>query len=284
VQALNTRTTVEVLDKLEKNEIVINGRQVLGRNRERVERVLEELKRRAGFDGNFKVISENSLKRGKGLGFSASGFAALGLAASRTLGLEIDKISLSEIVRVGAGSATRSLAGRFAIWYADKDGRSYAEQLREAKMEFSMVIIPIHLNIRTDEVHAEVATSPLFEARLRSVGKLLKRMREAIQKGDLITIAKLAEEDTLNLHAITMTSRSHLLLWKPGTLQVIQEIIRMRKQGIQAWYSIDTGPSVFINTLKEDAMKIARRLRELGFEPIISEVGGEPYLSDEHLF
>lgn len=100
----------------------------MGRDRERVETVLHALKTMAGYLGNFKVVSKNSVTEGKGLGFSASGFAS-----SASLDLDVDYASLCETVRLGAGSATRSLAGRFAMWYADKNGRSYAEQLKAQK-------------------------------------------------------------------------------------------------------------------------------------------------------
>jgi len=286
IQALNTTTTVEASDSLKENTIIINGEKQKGRDRIRVEAVLNKLKKSAEFSGNFKVVSENSLKVGKGLGFSASGFAALGLAASQALGLSLDTVSLSETVRLGAGSATRSLAGCFAIWYANRNGRSYAEQLDAPHIkEFSMVIVPVHSDVKTDEAHAEVLSSPLFKARLRNVGNLLKTMKEAIKNGDVATIGWLAEEDTLNLHAITMTGKSHMVLWEPDTLRVIKEVIQMRKEGISACYSIDTGPSVFINTYRENAEVVAKRLHEIGFRnPITSGVGGKPFLTNKHLF
>jgi phosphomevalonate decarboxylase len=286
IQAFFTTTTVETLHELRKNEITINGKQPAAKERERVEIVIEKLKELAGFTGAFKVVSENSFRIGKGLGFSASGFAALGLAASKALGLDLDTVSLSEAVRFGAGSSTRSLAGGFAIWYADRDGKSYAEQLHApADMDFSMVIMPVHSDVKTDEAHAEVLSSCLFKARLRNISGLLETMKKAIRKGDTATIGRLAEEDTLNLHAITMTGKSHMVLWEPETVHVIKEVIRMREENTPAWYSIDTGPSVFINTYAEDSQTIAKRLRETGFaNVIISKVGGRPTLTKRHLF
>jgi mevalonate pyrophosphate decarboxylase len=198
----------------------------------------------------------------------------------------LDIISLSEIVRLGAGSSTRSLAGRFAIWYANKNGRSYAEQLAApADINFMMLIVSIPSKVKTDEAHAEVLSSPLFKARLRNIDSLLEEMEKAIEKGDTATIGRLAEEDSLNLHAITMTGKSHMILWEPDTLRVIKEVIRMREENISAWYSIDTGPSVFINTYKENSKTVVNRLREIGFKNVIvSEVGGAPHLTTSHLF
>lgn len=286
IQALSTTTTVKPSTSPKKDEIIVNGKELSGTDKERVEVVLGELKGLAGFSGGFRVVSENSLGAGKGLGFSASGFAALGLAAANALGLSIDMLSLSEAVRLGAGSSTRSLAGGFAIWYADKKGRSYAEQLPTAEgMDFSMIVVPIQSNVKTDEAHAEVLSSPLFEARLSNVGSLLREMENAVKHGDVTTIGRLAEEDTLSLHAITMTGKSHMVLWEPDTVRIIKEVVQMRAEGIPAWYSMDTGPSVFINTRKKDSKTVFQRLHEIGIEnAIVSAVGDKPSLINDHLF
>jgi diphosphomevalonate decarboxylase len=284
--ALHTTTTVEATELLKENLIIINGKRAAGSDLKRVEVVLNKLRSISGHSERFKVVSQNSMTSGKGLGFSASGFAALGTAACAALGFDIDYISLSELVRLGAGSATRSLAGSFAIWYIDKNGKSYAEQLvKPEAVDLSMVIVPIHSVIRTDEAHSEVLSSPLFKARLKHVTKIIKTMEKAIKTGDIATIGRLSEEDSLNLHAITMTGKAHMVLWEPETVHIIKEVQKMRREGIPAWYSIDTGPSVFVNVSTSYVETVADRLRELGFPNIItSEVGGNPFLSGKHLF
>jgi phosphomevalonate decarboxylase len=285
-EALYTTTTVEVDNSFQENIIMLNESYVAGRNKERIETVLGELKNLAEYSGFFKVVSQNSVKTGKGLGFSASGFAALGMATSKALDLKLDYVSLSEIVRLGAGSATRSLAGGFGLWHTDKNGHSYAEQLTASNnIAFSMVIVPVPSKIRTDEAHAEVVSSPLFQARLRNIDKLLAEMKVAIRNGDTSTIGRLAEEDTLNLHAITMTGKSHMVLWEPDTIRIIREVDKLRSSGIKCWYSMDTGPSVFVNTFEKYAHIVADRFVEIGFpSAIISKVGGKPKLVDSHLF
>ena len=286
IEALTTTTTVEPLPELKKNDILINGRKTAAQETKRIETVIDKLKELASFSGGFKIVSENSLTTGKGLGFSASAFAALGLATCNALDLKLPKDQLSEIVRLGAGSSTRSLAGGFSIWYADKNGKSYAEQLQaDENMDFSMVIVPIQSNVRTDEAHAEVLSSPLFQARLRNIDSLLEKMKIAISEGDSSTIGKLAEEDTLNLHAITMTGSSHMVLWEPDTLRIMKEIINIREQGTWAYYSMDTGPSVFVNTCKANVESIVERFNDRGYDnAIVSAVGGKPFLTGNHLF
>ena len=286
VDGLQTTTTVEATNSLKEDLVMINGKKATGTDLERVEVVLGKLRSMADYSGHFKVVSQNSITNGKGLGFSASGFAALGTAACVALNFDIDYISLSGLVRLGAGSATRSLAGSFAIWYANKNGKSYAEQIvKPENVDLGMVIAPIHSSVRTDEAHSEVLSSPLFKARLKYVTKIIKTMENAIKTGDIATIGKLAEEDSLNLHATTMTGKAHMVLWEPETVRMIREVQKMRREGIPAWYSIDTGPSVFVNTFAEYVKKVADRLRRLGCSSVItSNVGGGPFLSSKHLF
>jgi mevalonate pyrophosphate decarboxylase len=139
--------------------------------------------------------------------------------------------------------------------------------------------------VKTDEAHAEVLSSCLFRARLRNIDTLLEQMKKAIHEGDTATIGKLAEEDSLNLHAITMTGKSHMLLWEPETVRIIKEIIQMREGGTPAWYSMDTGPSVFINTYKEYAEPIAERFRRIGMKNVLtSKIGDKPSLSKDETF
>jgi phosphomevalonate decarboxylase len=286
VEAMKTTTTVEVDPHLAEDTILINDISLEGKEKGRVLVVLNELRRLASVEDKIRVVSSNSIKQGKGLGFSASGFAALGVAASRALGLSLDHITLSEIVRLGAGSSTRSLAGGYALWYADRSGRSYAEQLAPPDaLDLAMVIIPIPSDVKTDEAHEEVLGSPLFDVRLKRIKEMVETMKEAINAGDVAAVSQLAEEDTLNLHATTMTGRYHMVLWEPETVRVIKEVVAMRSDQVAAWYSIDTGPSVFINTYTRNVSEVVSRIRQAGFQDIVvSNVGGSPRITDRHLF
>lgn len=286
VELLFTRTTVKVVKNNSHDAFLINGCLPPKQQRERIKTVLDRLRERARIKCAFRVSSQNSVVGAKGLGFSSSGFSALGLAAVEALGLQLDSISLQEIVRLGSGSATRSLAGGFAIWYANKNGRSYAEMLASPKdVHLTMVIVPIPNGIITDSIHKEMTTSPFFHPRLKALPKVIKSMRKAILNDDVSRIGRLAEQDSLSLHAATMTTRKGWILMRPETIQVIDEVKEMRKKGLHAWFSLDTGPSVFINTVPEDANEISAQIqRKLGLRTIISQVGGPPQISTDHLF
>ena len=286
MKSLPTITTVEAIPGLSTDKIRIDGLVPTKKEAARVHAVVDKLRTLADDMTNLRIESRNPNVDGKGLGFSASGFAALGLATSRALGLNLETDKLSEIVRLGAGSASRSLVGGFSIWYANHKGRSYAEQLASANsIRLRMLIVPIPSTMKTDKAHADVLTSPFFKARLAYVKGVLQRMRRAIGRKDVSEICRLAEVDTLNLHAITMTGKLGTVLLSPLSIRVIEEVRRLREEEmVPVWYSLDTGPSVFINTTPKAASKVERRVGALADNIMLSDPGGPAEVISRHLF
>ncbi|MEM4343740.1 MAG: hypothetical protein QXT91_05325, partial [Candidatus Caldarchaeum sp.] len=80
--AFTTTTEVEFGDFGE-STAVINGVRVSGRELQRIQTVVEYVMKLAGFEADFRVVSNNSIPLGrvKGLGFSSSGGAALAVAS-----------------------------------------------------------------------------------------------------------------------------------------------------------------------------------------------------------
>jgi phosphomevalonate decarboxylase len=209
------------------------------------------------------------------------------MAASNALNLKMDMTHLSEIARLGAGSASRSLVGGFAIWYANRNGRSYAQQLDDGtRVKLAMGIVPMASPVKTDMAHEESVASPFFKARVKDVKAALPKMISAIKRGDLSKVCSLAEADSLSLHSVTMTGTRRLVLVAPETISVIRRVRAMREdEGIPVWYSLDTGPSVFINTQPEYLQQVCKDIGSNVHVPVIkSEVGGSARLVDEHLF
>jgi phosphomevalonate decarboxylase len=286
MKALDTVTTVETDNSLRRDSIRINGTVPTTGEKARARVVIDKLRELAGEKTRVRVESRNANVKGKGLGFSASGFAALGLSTSKALGLSLEPRELSEVVRLGAGSAARSLVGGFSIWYANRNGRSYAEQLASpGSIGLRTLIVPIPSKIKTDRAHADVLTSPFFRARLVYLRRILQRMRSAIERRNVSEICRLAEVDTLNLHAITMTGRLETILVSPLSIRIMDEVRRLREEeGVPVWYSLDTGPSVFINTTPKAASKVEKRIKALTDTVISSDPGGPAEIISRHLF
>ena len=286
-KALPTITTVEFSRDFPRDDVLIDRKIPLRKERDRVLVVVNKLRRLSGSKSlKARVESQNPRVKGKGLGYSASGFAALGRAAAKALDLPIDTQRLSEVVRLGAGSASRSLTGGFSIWYANKNGRSYSEELAEAKgIKMRTIIAPIESDVKTDRAHADVVWSPFFRPRLTYLRKVLPKMKRALSQKDVESIAELAEEDTLNLHAVTMTGRLGMVLFSPLSIEIIREVRRLRQEeDIPAWFSLDTGPSVFINTTKDAAPTVRKIISKITKTVLVSDPGGPAEIVNKHLF
>jgi diphosphomevalonate decarboxylase len=232
------------------------------------------------FDGTkIRVESKNIPKlSAKGLGFSSSAGAALALACHHTLiGGKPNYMELSRVARLFAASAARSLVGGYSRLYAGKNDReTYAERFADNRdLDLRMVIVPLPATIKTEEAHKEVESSPFFKSRIESAQKRSDEMEKAILGGDFKSVGELAEQDTLELHSITMTGRNRLIILTADTINVITKVRELRSNSVDAYFSMQTGPSVFINTTERDQEKVRSTITKMGYKTILSGVGGE---------
>jgi diphosphomevalonate decarboxylase len=286
-KGLTTTATVDFDGRYLEDLIEINGAVATGNEARRVTAVIDPLRKLAKNKHHFKLVSANNLTKVKGVGYSAAAFASIALAASTALNLKSDLSHLSEIARLGSGSASRSLVGGFAIWYANKNGRSFARQLDDGtRVKLAMGIVPLASDVKTELAHEESVSSPFFTARVKEVKTQVSRMLRAIRKGDVNEVCRIAEEDSLSLHAVTMTGRRGLVLMSPETVNVINRVKAMREdKDIPVWYSLDTGPSVFLNTQPGYLDAVVEDIQNrANLQVIKSEVGGAAHTIRHHLF
>ena len=286
-KGLTTTATVDFDRRYSEDLIEINGAQAKGNEAKRVLAVIDPLRRLAKNKDHFRLASANNLTKVKGVGYSAAAFASIALAASTALNLECELSHLSEIARLGSGSASRSLVGGFAIWYANKNGRSFARQLDDGtRVKLAMGIVPLASDVKTELAHEESVSSPFFAARVKEVKAEVPKMLRAIRRGDVNEVCRLAEDDSLSLHAVTMTGGTGLVLVSPETINIIRRVKALREsQGVPVWYSLDTGPSVFLNTQPEHLDTVCHDIQDnLNLQVIKSEVGGSARTIDQHLF
>jgi phosphomevalonate decarboxylase len=279
-----SHTTLE-FGRFKKDTAFIDGKKLSGRELERVISVVDEVRRRSGLEFRFKMVSKNNFPSNVGLGASASGFAALAVAASKASGLKLSLEQLSVIARRGAGSATRSVTGAFSRWRAGfEDEESYSFQIASEDFQMGIVVALIPAFKFTENAHKAVLTSPFFHSRLAFVHGALAEMENAIRKHNIEKIGVLAERDSLILHGITMTSVDEMMLWQPETVKVILEVRKMRSEGLPAYFSIDTGATVYVNTKPRHVREVEDRIKELDIETIRCGVGGSAKLTEKHLF
>ncbi len=281
---LITHTTVS-FEESEEDTLIVDGSPVHGRGLERALSVLEEVRRLARLSLRARVVSTNNFPSNVGLGASASGFAALAVAAAEAAGLELRPQETSIIARRGAGSAARAVTGAFSKWRSgSSDEESYAYQLASEELRMGIIVALVEAYKDTEAAHQEVLGSPFFSARLAEIPRMLAEMELAIAQRDVGKICELAEKDTLLLHGITMTGPQEMLLWTPETLTVIMAVKRMREEGVPAFFSIDTGATVYVNTPPDHVEEVEAGIRELGVRTMRCWVGGPARVVNDHLF
>lgn len=279
-----SHTTVEFGDYL-RDTAVVDGRLLESRELERVVSVMEEIRRRADLSKRFKMVSNNNFPSNVGLGASASGFAALAVAGCQAVDLKLSLEQISVIARRGAGSATRSVTGAFSRWRAGhEDEESYSYQIASEEFQMGIVVALIPAFKFTESAHRAVLGSPFFHSRLAYVHGALAEMENAIRKRDIEKIGMLAERDSLILHGITMTGLDEMILWRPETVSVILEVRKMRSEGIPAFFSIDTGATVYVNTRPDLVETVKAKISALGVKTLTCGVGGSAKVVEEHLF
>ncbi len=228
---------------------------------------------------DFRIDSRNLPSgKAKGIGYSSSAGASLTLLCHKLLvGGSPNLESLSKTARLFAASASRSLVGGFSRLYAGQDDEgTYAEKFAdEGDLDLRMVIVPLPSTVRTEDAHREVLGSPFFKARIESAQRRCDEMQKAILGNDLDAVGRLAERDTLELHSITMTGDNGLIIMSEDSLRIIRRVLKLRQEGVKAYYSMQTGPSVFVNTSQKYQHSVAVAIEGLGYKAYLSGVGKE---------
>ena len=76
-----------------------------------------------------------------------------------------------------------------------------------------------------------------------------------------------------------------MVLFSPLSIEIMREVRRLRREeDIPAWFSLDTGPSVFINTTKDAASTVRRSISKIAKTVLVSDPGGPAEIVNKHLF
>jgi len=288
---LRTVTTVEFSPALAEDEIEVDGVEPFPGAKARIVAHLDRLRTLAGKPLKARVASVNDFPTGVGLASSASGFAALTLAAAAALEIGLEDRELSALARLGSGSATRSIWGGYVEWVAGTEHEeSFASQIAPPEhweiCDCIALVSTETKEVASSEGHKLAKSSPLYSARLSQVKEDLDRVRKAILSRDFESLGSVAEREALSLHAIMMTSQPSLLYWTPATVRVIKEVRNWREEGRSVYFTIDAGPNLHLLTLPSGVEEIERALGKVEGvkQVIVCRPGQGAGLIEEHLF
>lgn len=215
---------------------------------------------------HFKIRSSNSFPHSAGIASSASSFSSMALCLcqiSRNVTEIEDDDALflrnaSRLARLGSGSACRSVYGGWVLWGeipAIKCSSDYYANPLEYSSDNTFndyydAILVVDSGIKqvnSSRGHKLMENNPFREIRsaasFRNVDDLLK----ALQSGDEKTFSIIAEKEAAVLHAMFLTSDPHFILIRPGTLQILNTLYRVRQEtGMLFSFTLDAGPNIHL--------------------------------------
>jgi diphosphomevalonate decarboxylase len=290
-----TTTTVRFVAGSSRDSLVLNHRPASGPPLEAVRRFLDRIRTAAKLRGGAQVTSYNNFPTASGLASSASGFAALAGAASAAAGLRLSPRELSQLARLGSGSASRSVFGGFVEWRAGvrPDGKDcyarplFGEDHWPALIDLVCLLrqAPEKVVRSAEAMQGSVTTSPRFQARQAAVPRRLRRMVRAIRARDATTLFPIVMEECDDFRAVCETTSPPLDYLTSVSRAVLAEVRAANEERGDpvAAYTHDAGAHVHVFTLRESAPMLQRRLRRIaGVEQVRSlhpGPGGHPVAS-----
>ena len=264
---MSTTTRVVFLDGLEADRVVLNGRDADPRTVERAGVLLDTIRRESGFKHHALVSSSNDFPTAAGLASSASGFAALALAATYAAGLERDRAWVSDLARRTSASSGRSLFGGFVELLAGRgDGAMLAARPVVPAEHLPMRVVVAVTTERekgtasTDGMNLTGSTSPYYAAWLAAAPGIFSRVREALLARDLEALGAAAEHSALAMHASAIAAQPGVLYWIGATVDTIAAVRALRASGVGAWATIDAGPHVKVICAPSDVDRVSSSL------------------------
>jgi diphosphomevalonate decarboxylase len=279
--ALVTETSVVFDPALARDELVLDGAAA---STDRVTPFLDLVRAQAGMTTRARVTSRNQFPTASGLASSASGYAALAVAASKAAGLSLGARELSILARRGSGSAARSIFGGFVRMHAgtrDDGSDAFAEPIANPLAERVRMVIAIvgggvpKTHGSRDAMDHTAATSPFYASWIAQVPRDLKAAEDALARGDLEALGAVTEANALAMHASAIAARPPVIYWQPATLAALAAVRELRAAGVAAWATMDAGPHVKVLTTAADAERVASTLRTVAgvSDTIISAAG-----------
>jgi diphosphomevalonate decarboxylase len=277
LEALRTTTRVAFDPALTEDEIHLNGALASPETKVRIQRLLTRVRNEAKLTHAARVSSENDFPTAAGLASSASGFAALALAARHAAGLDCALDKVSALARASSVSAARSVFGGFVTLEA---GAEYARPFAASPGgDLCMVIALTQRGSKatgsTQGMLHTQQTSPYYEAWRTTAPTLYAAMLEHLSSGELESLGEGLEQSALMMHASMLAARPALVYFAPPTLAAMQCVYELRRSGIFAYFTMDAGPHVKVLTLQAHRSRVKSALTAVpGVHQVIESSAG----------
>lgn len=265
LDSLRTRTEVRFQSSLRSDEARLDGRALTGRPLERIVALLDRVRAASGETRRALVTTSNDFPTAAGLASSASGFAALALAASHAARTGWDRARLSALARQSSASAARSLYGGFVALAAEAASATPVAPIDHWDLTMLVAVVtagPKPIGSTGGMVHT-AETSPLYGAWVADAPRLYDEVQRAVLARDFPLLAQAMEQSSLTMHATMFAARPPVIYLRGATLDLIERLRQWRDEGLPLAFTMDAGPNVKVLTPSEHADALATRLADV---------------------
>lgn len=284
----HTTTTVEFSSSLERDTFSLNGKD---EDIKRISIFLDRVRKLSHIDIKARIVSENNFPTAGGLASSASGFAALSLAASTAAGLKLSEKELTILARLGSGSACRSVPHGFVEWKkGNSNETSYAVSLYP-ETYWDIHMIALIVSAKKKEIPStlgqqKAVQNPFLQTRIERMNSKIQHIKSSLFKKNIHTFGEIMESETIEMHAIAMTSTPPILYWNSSTVAIMEKVWSLRRKGTPVYFTIDAGPHVYLLVEKKNSLTVEHEFKQMNEvkKIIINSPSKGTYLFDAHLF
>ena len=256
-----TDTSVEYDESLKEDIFILDGKPASSSVSKRVFWFMDQIRNKFNIQSYARIESFNHVPKEAGLASSASAFAALAKAA--TLDLNLSNQELSQLARLGSGSASRSIYGGFVRWHkGNNDETSFAKPLDVPVWEDLRMLVCI-VNDQSKPFSSSYAMdktsddSVYYPAWVKQSAIDMEGMISAINKQSITELGEIAQSNALRMHASLMAV--NMWYFEPDTLKVMN-YVRDKQKEIPVYFTMDAGPNVKLLTLKKYVDEIKKDL------------------------
>lgn len=281
IEDLYTETTAVWNDEDPRDALSINGWNVPAQNLGRLQKMLDEIRQRANLgDKRCVLTSRNNFPHSTGFASSASGAAAAAKAASVAAGLDLSEKELTQLARLGSGSATRSIPTGWTRYYAGTaaDGSDcYAKSFAPANhwnlYVFAVTIDSARKRVSSTDGMNACMKSPFWNAYLDAAKQHADAAQNAILQKDFKLLKEVMHSSTSLLHAVNLTAKPPIFYATPKTVEFIEHFMR-QSQAIPVCLTLDAGANVVIVCEEVVYPFVKNDIIAMGLPYVQSRIGG----------
>ncbi|WP_075589689.1 diphosphomevalonate decarboxylase [Labilibacter marinus] len=208
-----------------------------------------------------QINSENTFPHSSGIASSASSYSALALCLAKVhfqiTGEELGINTVSNIARLGSGSACRSVYGGWNTWGTsslpnsdDEYAINIDDQVHDdfKNIQDSILIVSSDKKSISSTVgHQLMKNHPYQAGRIEQAKQNTNALLDVLKKGNWAKFIEITESEALSLHGLMMSSTPGYTLLHPNSLKIVQLIREFREQkNVNICFTIDAGPNIHV--------------------------------------